>query len=241
MSVEVDVTVSATDCPLEGLLRIGPGPRIRLERIVPVGESVSPYVRISADPVDEIPSALRADPYVERFDEVETVGRESLVRIEWDLESNELVDALVETDGVIMNALATEGTWWFRLRFPDHRRLGEWYRGCTDRDVSVSIERVLPPESSDSESDRLALTAPQREALMAAWNRGYFEVPREVTLEELGAELGVSDTAVSQRLRRGITKILVTILNDEGEWIGPAIEERPRSNDPERWSKNHRE
>lgn len=220
VSVEVDVTVPATDCPLEGVLRIGAGTRIQLERIVPISEAVGPYVRISVETVDEIRSALRADPYVERFTEIETMGEISLVRIEWTLESNPVFDTVVAADGAVMDAVGTDETWRIRLRFPDHRRLGEWYRRCTDRGVSVSVKRVNTPNDEGLKSDGAALTRPQREALATAWNLGYFEVPRQVTLEELGAELGVSDTAVSQRLRRGIAKVLVTVVNDADEPLG---------------------
>jgi predicted DNA binding protein len=225
VSVEVDVTVPATDCPLEGVLRIASGTRIQLERIVPISEALGPYVRISTETVGEIRSALRTDPYVERFTEIEAVGETSLVRIEWDLESNALFETVVAADGAVMDAIATDRTWWIRLRFPDHQRLGEWYRRCTDRDVSISVERVHTPDGTGFGSDGPSLTAPQREALVTAWHRGYFEVPREVTLEELGSELGVSDTAVSQRLRRGIAKILVTVVNGGDELPGSTASE----------------
>jgi len=52
------------------------------------------------------------------------------------------------------------------------------------------------------------LTDPQREALVLAYERGYFNSPREVTMEELGAELGITQQAVASRLRRGIDQIL---------------------------------
>lgn len=215
MTVEVEVTASAADCPLEGLLRIVPGTRIQLERIVPVAGVIGTYLLISAAPVDEIRSALRTDPDVERFREVETEGDPVRIWIEWDLESNALFDTVAGAEGTVMTAAAIDRTWRFRLRFPNHRWLGEWYRRCTDQGVSVTIDRVHPLNGIEPEWSVLSLTAAQREALAVARNRGYFEVPREVTLEELGTELGVSDTAVSQRLRRGIAKILVAVVNDE--------------------------
>jgi predicted DNA binding protein len=52
------------------------------------------------------------------------------------------------------------------------------------------------------------LTARQRETLRLAHERGYFEIPREVTLDDLADELGVSNQAVSERLRRGCTHVI---------------------------------
>jgi predicted DNA binding protein len=57
-----------------------------------------------------------------------------------------------------------------------------------------------------------ALTDTQQEALVLAYERGYFESPRQVTLEELGEELGISQQAVGSRLRGGIKHILGSTL-----------------------------
>jgi predicted DNA binding protein len=52
--------------------------------------------------------------------------------------------------------------------------------------------------------DEPDLTAEQRELLRAAVRRGYFEVPRRVSLADLAEEQGVSDREASERLRRGV-------------------------------------
>jgi predicted DNA binding protein len=41
-----------------------------------------------------------------------------------------------------------------------------------------------------------------------AYDRGYFNSPRDVTMAELGEELGVSQQAIASRLRRGIRQVL---------------------------------
>ncbi|WP_455565422.1 helix-turn-helix domain-containing protein [Natronobacterium gregoryi] len=47
---------------------------------------------------------------------------------------------------------------------------------------------------------------------MLAFDRGYFDSPRAVTMEELGDELGISQQAVASRLWRGIDQLLATTL-----------------------------
>lgn len=47
------------------------------------------------------------------------------------------------------------------------------------------------------------LTPEQRDTLLTALERGYFEEPREITLQELAEVLDLSPTAVSGRMRRG--------------------------------------
>jgi len=58
--------------------------------------------------------------------------------------------------------------------------------------------------------------AAQQEALSLAFDRGYFEIPRRVTLVELGDEVGVSDQALSERLRRAQTKLACAMVNSGG-------------------------
>jgi len=48
------------------------------------------------------------------------------------------------------------------------------------------------------------LSEPQREALTLAVRRGYYDIPRGCTTAELADELGISDQAVTERLRRAI-------------------------------------
>ncbi|RLM81550.1 helix-turn-helix domain-containing protein, partial [Halobellus sp. Atlit-38R] len=48
------------------------------------------------------------------------------------------------------------------------------------------------------------LSEPQREALTLAVQMGYYDIPRGCTTQELASELGISDQAVTERLRRAI-------------------------------------
>lgn len=57
-----------------------------------------------------------------------------------------------------------------------------------------------------------SLSATERETLSVAVDRGYFETPREETLSSLGDQFGVSDTAVSNNLRRAERKLLDRIV-----------------------------
>jgi predicted DNA binding protein len=59
------------------------------------------------------------------------------------------------------------------------------------------------------------VTGPQREALVLAVERGYYDIPRRCSTAELAAVLGVSDQAVSERLRRGIATLVERTLGDD--------------------------
>jgi predicted DNA binding protein len=115
------------------------------------------------------------------------------------------------SDAVLLEAEGLGDAWSFRMRFPNHQDLSTFYRQCTDRGFAPELDEVNNPFSS-SEDSGVRITEPQREALMTALDKGYFAVPRNITLEELAAELDISDTAFSQRLRRGLTALLSSTL-----------------------------
>jgi predicted DNA binding protein len=52
------------------------------------------------------------------------------------------------------------------------------------------------------------LTETQREALVLAHERGYYDSPRETSLEEIADELGITQQSLSSRLRRGYRRLV---------------------------------
>jgi len=60
--------------------------------------------------------------------------------------------------------------------------------------VTLAELHALTPVETETEA---ALTDTQQEALVLAYERGYFESPHEVTMEELGDELGISQQAIA--------------------------------------------
>ena len=60
------------------------------------------------------------------------------------------------------------------------------------------------------------LTERQRECLLAALRKGYFEVPRSCTLAELAETLGVDKSTVSETIRRGQARVLEEFLVGRG-------------------------
>lgn len=80
--------------------------------------------------------------------------------------------------------------------------------------VGVSVERISPlgDEGDDPIAKRWDLTPAQGEAVRAAYDMGYFEVPRAVTAGEVADELGVSKSAFLERLRRAQASLIDQVL-----------------------------
>jgi predicted DNA binding protein len=75
------------------------------------------------------------------------------------------------------------------------------------------ITRVVSDTEAVSRDGDL-LSEKQFQALSLAFDRGYFAVPRRITLENLADEVGVSHQALSERLRRGQQVVLSELLRN---------------------------
>lgn len=116
--------------------------------------------------------------------------------------------AWVDLDASLIGGRTTERGWSIRMRFPDREAIVRFSAFYDERDLDFTVTGLFEEELVRGGHQRPRLTEKQREALEMAWERGYFKVPREVDLVGLAEELGVSDTGVSQRLRRGLDTVL---------------------------------
>ncbi|PSQ46004.1 bacterio-opsin activator [Halobacteriales archaeon SW_6_65_15] len=113
-----------------------------------------------------------------------------------------------------MAATGSADGWQRRVRFPDRDSIVEMRQFCADNDVNFRLHRLYAPGESDV-VDEFGLSPEQRRALMTAERVGYFDVPREVSLDDLGEELDISGQSASERLRRGISELVSnTLLSD---------------------------
>jgi predicted DNA binding protein len=183
---------------------------IELERVIPVSERVMPYLWATAPDFAAFEAAVRASDRVDSFVALDRVDDRVLYRVEWAEEIESLVYGFAVTDGTILEAVG-RSEWSFRVRFPDHTRLTEFHEYCRTHAIEFELRRVYQP---DSNGQRFNLTTRQREALVLAVEWGYFRVPRDTTLGDIATELGVSEQAVSERVRRGANEVLSsTLLN----------------------------
>ncbi|AUX09561.1 bacterio-opsin activator HTH domain-containing protein [Halalkaliarchaeum desulfuricum] len=105
------------------------------------------------------------------------------------------------------------------LQVRDRPTLQDVLRSLVQSDVQFEINRISDAGAHSSLAivDLDALTDKQREAIELALERGYYDTPRETDLETLSDELGVSKSAVSQRLRVTESKLIQSVLAEQDE------------------------
>ena len=83
----------------------------------------------------------------------------------------------------------------------DRTLLGEIVSALRETDANVDVRRISRMDESETmELDTTEITEKQREAVELAVELGYYDRPRDADLQELATRLGISKSAVSQRL-----------------------------------------
>ena len=200
----------ASDFALETTLEQVQGVEFEIERVVaPEAGRVMPYVWAAADSdqAEELERALTDDPTTGSVERLVDLGDEWLYRMEWVERIRFVVHVLVDAQGTIMDAVGKDEEWWLRVLFPDRDSLSATYDFCETNDVPFDVDQIYQLEAAPRRS-QYGLTEEQYEAVVTAFERGYYEVPRSVSGEELAAELGISHQALSERLRRAYRNLV---------------------------------
>ncbi|MCO8243245.1 MULTISPECIES: helix-turn-helix domain-containing protein [unclassified Haladaptatus] len=217
MAVVAELTLKPFDFPLGKLLTAGTRTHIEFERIVPVGPRVVPVFWAWGDDLPDFEERVRAGSYVNDLTELDRVDDRVLYLMDWEIPDEAFLEGLQETNGIIRSAEGYDGEdWSFELLFPSYDDLSEFHNYSLENDVEYTLGRIYTLREAGKNQLSLSLTESQREALLLALQRGYFSTPSRVTLDELAAELDISQQALSERIRRGNESLLEQTLLDSG-------------------------
>ncbi len=199
------VTIAEFDVPASGFalgrtLSAAPDVRFEIEQVA-VDDNHKMRLVWANGASATLSEVLRDDPTVESVTQLSDFGNDQFYWIEWADDVDLPSDLFANEDTTILEASATANSWELQVLFPERAALSRTYRRCQER--GIDLELLNAYDLSDARYGRFGLTPEQREALIVAYERGYYDVPHRVTTAELGTELGVSHQSVSDRLRRG--------------------------------------
>ncbi|AHF98517.1 bacterio-opsin activator [Halostagnicola larsenii XH-48] len=208
MTFVAEFTIPAAEFSFGTVLQKYSGLVIEFESVVPTYHGLMPFIFVWSDGhYDEIEPVIRSDPAVETITEVDQFDDGRLYNVTWSDSVPILADALLESRATLIEGIGTADGWTFEIRFREQERIEAFQERVREYGIALELQR-LRAELEVSTSMKYDLTDKQYETLVTAFEAGYFENPKDATLEEIGDELGVSGAAVTGRLRRGLTSVL---------------------------------
>lgn len=205
MATVLEFEIESDAFPLGSVFADLPGVTVELERVVPRDTDIVPYFWVRGTDVNDIVEEFDDHPGVRDIQLVDDFDSQYLMRCQWVGDYAGILTGLSEAGVVLLDATGTDEEWTFEVRGDTQDAITEFHQYCSDHDISIKVTALstLAPLETNGE-----MTDAQREALRLAFDRGYFATPRETTLTELADNLGISQQAISMRLRRGTRHLI---------------------------------
>jgi len=174
MATEATFTVPSDQFSLGTVFEQLPGVTVELERLIPAQDVVVPYFWVRGTEVDNIERAFTEHPGIQGIRLVDSVEDEYLLRVEWVLDYEDVLTILTETEVPLLKATGTNRQWTFEIRGDDRSDIADFQRRCRELDISITLTELhaLTPVETETEA---TLTDTQQEALILAYERGYFD------------------------------------------------------------------
>ncbi|WP_367175295.1 helix-turn-helix domain-containing protein [Haloarcula rubripromontorii] len=176
------------------------------------GSTVFPFL-IEYHDRERLEEMLDADPTVQRYDLVDWTDQTGIYYIEHTPETKLISSVVTDVNGFLVHTETKGNGWLVRLLLPDREALNTIWEYANENDISLDIIEIYGNTDTGGESS-YGLTDEQRTALTTAYENGYFGEPRDISLNEVADEIGLSSTAMSGRLRRGMRNLIAATLID---------------------------
>ncbi|MHC3439782.1 helix-turn-helix domain-containing protein [Natrialbaceae archaeon A-gly3] len=169
------------------------------------------------DDFEKYESALTEDPTIDSYDCLTKLPEKRLYRLQLsdDGQRQTVHSASVEHDITLIRLTATAEREEMLARFPSRDAVVQFREACLERDRRFELLNLYeekPAKYDGGLESRYGITPGQKEALLTALEKGYFNVPRATTMDEIAEGLDISTSALSTRLRRGQQALLLHTL-----------------------------
>jgi glycerophosphoryl diester phosphodiesterase len=180
------------------------------------------FMRFDSGGDDDIRETLDADSTITGVELMPGVEDQPVFGIEFAPETMLMAPRVTSQDGFVLDARSSPNVtpeldgWRERWLLPHREALQTIWQWAHEAGFEFDVVTFHKRGRADLEHAGVDdLTEEQREAIVAAYEQGYFTEPRETSLEELADSLGLSATAVSRRIRRGMKSTIETTLMTE--------------------------
>lgn len=164
----------------------------------------------------ELESRLDEDPTIDGYELVDWTDDTGIYYITHTSETLLISTVVTEVNGILAHTETKGNGWLARLLLPDRKALNTIWEFAMDNDISLEIIEIYGKDDVGTETS-YGLTDEQTAALNTAYEEGYFGEPRDTSLDEVADKMGLSSTAMSGRLRRGMRSLVAATIADIDE------------------------
>lgn len=206
MSIIASFSVPPEAFCLGEALEANPDTSAKLDRVVAHSpDHVMPFVWITTADRAAFEEAAADDPTVGDWEVTDSLDGTYLYQFDWTDTVSDRLQTILDHEGVLLEAEGTADHWslWVRFGSRDHfSEFREYFRQFGPITLNEITTPQTPSDTQWSVSDK------QREALVAAYDAGYYDAPSTATGEEVARGLEVTQQSLSRRTRRGTKRLI---------------------------------
>ena len=207
MSIIAEFIVPSDEFALYDTLVAVPEMIIEIERVVAhESDQIMPLFWTTGGDHAHFEDVTTDDPSIRNVTKLDETDDAVLYRAEWVNRVDTVAYAYTETGATLLEATGQNEQWNLQMRFDDEDALSTFQTYLDENDYRFDLEALY--RESQPMTDSHEVTTPQREALLTALDAGYYNVPRDSTMDDVAADLGISQQALSKRLRRGYRNLI---------------------------------
>ncbi|RBI59698.1 bacterio-opsin activator [halophilic archaeon] len=221
MTIIAEFNVSVDGFALPETLPAVTGVTLEFQRNVTHSQEwVMPFFIVDGtdDGLTDFKERIGDDQTVEEAMVVNEFDGALLYQVQWSEDIRDMINAIFDRAGTLVEAVAAQEMWHLKARFGQHDSISKLSSYFEKASSNLQLKRIYVER--ELRQQEYNVTPEQREALITALKRGYYAVPREAKQKEIAAELGISENALSERLRRGTTRLVKSTLWVENESNG---------------------
>lgn len=187
--------------------------RVILQATTDPSSGTFPFV-IEYDDIEELEATLDADHTVTDYKQIDSNNGTHIYYIQHPDTTKLISPAVTAANGFLLQAETKDKGWLIQAQLPSRDALHTVWECARENDISFSLLEMYEKREGGSDTS-FGLTEEQQKALEVAYEKGYFSEPREMSLEDVADEVGVSSTAMSGRLRRGMRNLISSTLIED--------------------------
>ncbi|WP_054583201.1 helix-turn-helix domain-containing protein [Halolamina pelagica] len=225
MSLIAELRLTDAQLVMRPSVTAAPGMTLEREWATAADRASDPvlFVWASGGDFEAFEAALPDDPTVRTYECIDGGDDRRLYRVVVDREDTTNPGPIDRQTGASRLSIETsvDGAV-LKVRLPDREALTEYISLLRENGFSVELLRAHPADGDHGQ--KYDLSEKQTEALQEALQAGYFEVPRQTDLETLADRFDISEQALSERLRRGVSSVLASTVGERGGTTTGAVE-----------------